>query len=55
MMNYSCIVKDEGLNISPEEVDYAEWLSVEDAVTHIKKGSLAKRFLEAFVSDLNKK
>lgn len=49
MLNYSCIVEDEILDVLTDEVDYAEWFAIEDAKNNIKKNSLAQKFMEEFI------
>lgn len=49
MLNFSCIVENEALDKLTDEVDYAEWFTIEEARMHIKKNSLAQKFLEAFI------
>lgn len=50
MLNFSCVVNDESLEgLNTEEVDKAEWFSINDAVKNIKPNSLAQRFLKSFV------
>jgi len=49
MLNFSCIVANEHLDGMTDEVDQAEWFSIETAQTNIKKGSLAQRFLENYL------
>jgi NAD+ diphosphatase len=53
MLNFVCYVKDECLDGMTEEVDHAEWFTIEEARKNIKEDSLAQRFLEHFV--VNKK
>ena len=50
MLNFSCYVSDESLEGVTEEVDHAEWFSIEEARANIKEGSLAQRFLESYVA-----
>lgn len=46
MLNYSCIAESEDLSaLNTEEVDKAEWFTLEDARKNIKPDSLAERFL----------
>lgn len=49
MLNFSCTVGSECLDGMTDEVDQAEWFSVEAARANIKKGSLAQRFLENYL------
>ena len=49
IFNYTCIVADEQLDGVTEEVDYAEWFSIEEARSHIRKNSLAQAFLEDYI------
>jgi NAD+ diphosphatase len=53
MLNFSCIVANECLDGITDEVDQAEWFSIEDAQANIKKGSLAQRFLEGYLEKSN--
>lgn len=54
MLNYTCIVADDNLQGITEEIDYAEWFSLEQAVKIIKPNSLAKEFLVKFLEDKEK-
>lgn len=55
MLNFSCEAATEKLdNINYKEVDFAEWLSVDDARKSIKSSSLAQEFLFAFLSNSEK-
>lgn len=49
MLNFSCIVASECLAGMTDEVDQAEWFSIEAAQANIKKDSLAQRFLENYL------
>ncbi|PTQ82010.1 NAD+ diphosphatase [Trichococcus patagoniensis] len=49
MLNFSCTVANERLDGMTDEVDQAEWFSIEDARLNIKNGSLAQRFLENYL------
>lgn len=49
ILNYTCTVVDENLDGITEEVDYAEWFSIEEAQEKIKKNSLAQAFLENYI------
>ena len=51
MLNYNCIVEHEALDGLTDEVDYAEWFTIEDVKDNIKKGSLAQEFLEEFLKE----
>lgn len=53
MLNFSCSVGSESLDGMTDEVDQAEWFSIEDARLNIKKGSLAQRFLENYVASVD--
>ena len=53
MLNFSCIVASERLDGMTDEVDQAEWFSIEAAKANIKKGSLAQRFLENYLEKSN--
>ena len=54
MLNFSCIAGSECLDGITDEVDRAEWFSIEDAQSNIKKGSLAQRFLENYLERSNR-
>lgn len=43
--NFVVVVDDEKFRIKENEVDYASWYTVEDAVKYVKPNSLAKTFL----------
>lgn len=49
ILNYTCIVLDEELNGLTDEVDFAEWFSIEEARENIKRNSLAQAFLENYI------
>ncbi|CZQ87695.1 NAD(+) diphosphatase [Trichococcus ilyis] len=49
MLNFVCTVGSESLDRMTDEVDQAEWFAREAARLHIKKGSLAQRFLENYL------
>lgn len=51
IFNYTCTVVDEKLDGITEEVDYAEWFSIEEAQQRIKKNSLAQAFLNDYISN----
>lgn len=51
MLNFTCICEDENLDNMTDEVDYAEWFSIEDARKNIKQDSLAQSFLEKFLEE----
>ena len=53
MLNFSCIVASERLDGMTDEVDQAEWFSIEAAKANIKKGSLVQRFLENYLEKSN--
>ncbi len=55
MLNFTCIADStslEGLNT--KEVDKAEWFTFERAKNEIRPNSLAKKFLLAYFSDIEK-
>ncbi|MGN0470105.1 MAG: NAD(+) diphosphatase [Acutalibacteraceae bacterium] len=46
MLNFLCIADSESLAaLNTDEVDYAQWFSLDDAKSNIKPNSLAQRFL----------
>lgn len=46
MLNFSCIADNESLDgLNTDEVDFAQWFSLDNAKKNIKKNSLAQRFL----------
>lgn len=49
MLNFICESINEKLNCDPDEVDYAEWFPVSEALRIIKQDSLAQEFLEYFL------
>ncbi len=50
MLNFACTVESESLeNISREEVDNAQWFTIEDAEKNIRPNSLAEKFLKAYI------
>ncbi len=50
MLNFVCTADSESLeNINKNEVDKAQWFSINDAVKNIKPNSLAERFLNSAV------
>lgn len=49
ILNYTCMVSDEKLDKMTEEVDYAEWFTIQEAQEHIKRNSLAQHFLQAYI------
>lgn len=53
MLNFICISEDENLDKLIDEVDYAEWFTIEEARKHIKPDSLAQRFLEKYLEKKN--
>ena len=52
MLNFSCVAKTEELNIAEKEVDSARWFSIEEVEREIFQGSLAHRFLSAFLEKM---
>lgn len=49
--NFMCVVNSEDLsNVCEWEVDHAEWFEIKDVLTAVKPNSLAKRFLEYYIS-----
>lgn len=55
MLNYMCVVEKEDLTGVTEEVDKAQWFSIEEAVEHILPNSLAEKFLLNFIEYRKKK
>ncbi|MCH5203402.1 MAG: NUDIX domain-containing protein [Oscillospiraceae bacterium] len=49
MLNFSCVAKTEELHIAENEVDSAKWFTIEEVEREIFQGSLAHRFLSAFL------
>ncbi|MNO15946.1 NADH pyrophosphatase [compost metagenome] len=49
MLNFICQSTNEILNFDTDEVDYAEWFTISEALQKIKQGSLAQKFLEYFL------
>ena len=45
IFNYCCVVDSEDLSHINHEIDKADWFSINEAKTAIKKGSLAEKFL----------
>jgi len=45
MCNYLCIANSDDLSLTNHEIDEASWFSFNDALSEIKKGSLAETFL----------
>lgn len=50
MLNFSCVAKTEELHIAEKEVDSARWFTIEEVEREIFQGSLAHRFLSAFLT-----
>lgn len=53
MLNFSCTAKTENLHIAEKEVDSASWFTIEEIEREIFQGSLAHRFLHAFLMKNN--
>jgi len=53
MLNFTCIVRDDSLTGLTSEVDRAAWFTFDEARKAIKPGSLAQRFLNAFLENPN--
>ncbi len=49
MLNFSCIAKSDELHIAENEVDSAEWFTLEQAGKVIWQGGLAHKFLLEFL------
>ena len=52
MLNFSCVAKTEELNIAEKEVDCARWFTIDEVEREIFQGSLAHRFLSAFLEKM---
>lgn len=50
MFNFTCVVLEENLDGLSDEVDSAEWFSIDKARNNIKKDSLAQSFLEKYIT-----
>lgn len=50
MLNFICKANSESLVCDEDEVDYAQWFSIEDTRATIEQGSLAHKFLEYFIA-----
>ena len=51
MLNFTCIAESENLDKVTDEVDYAEWFTIEEAEKHIKQDSLAHSFLKMYLEE----
>jgi NAD+ diphosphatase len=49
--NFIVVVEDEDFTIKENEVDKAEWFTIDDAVRYVKPNSLAKTFLTKALRD----
>lgn len=50
MLNFSCVVDSEDLSfVSEDEIDSCQWFTLEEAKEAIAEGSLAGKFLTAFL------
>lgn len=49
--NFIVVVDNEGFAIKEDEVDKADWFTIEDAVKYVKPNSLAKSFLTKALKD----
>ena len=50
MLNFSCVVDSEDLSaVSEDEIDSCRWFTLEEARESIAEGSLAGKFLTAFL------
>ncbi len=54
MLNFSCVVSDDGLGGVTSEIDSASWYGLDEARKAIRQGSLAQSFLESFLSGMGK-
>ncbi|BBF43651.1 NADH pyrophosphatase [Lachnospiraceae bacterium KM106-2] len=52
MLNFTCIVEEKPFALAEDEVDHAEWFSLEEARAKIEKGNLAQRFLIHYLDNL---
>ena len=50
MLNFTCIAESEDLDKVTDEVDYAEWFTIEEAEKRIKQNSLAHNFLKMYLN-----
>lgn len=53
MLNFSCVADTEDLSHITDEVDFARWLSLQEAKENIMEKSLAKEFLLDFLKQKN--
>ena len=55
MLNFSCVAQSEDLSqVSEDEIDSCRWFSLAEAKEAIAKGSLAGKFLTAFLEEKEK-
>ncbi len=55
MINFACVAESESLDgMDREEVDKAQWFTIDDAVTSIKPDSLAQKFLMNYLQNVRK-
>jgi NAD+ diphosphatase len=54
MCNYLCVADDEDLSHTNHEIDDASWFSFNEALSAIKKNSLAETFLKRAIESLKK-
>ncbi len=52
MCNYLCVSNSEDLSRTNHEIDYAAWFSFNEALSEIKKDSLAEIFLKRAIQSL---
>lgn len=53
MLNFTCIADSDSLDgLNSKEVDKAQWFTFEQAKAEIRPGSLAERFLLAYLDDI---
>lgn len=53
MCNFICVVDSDELHRKEDEVDRAQWYSLEDAPKAIKQGSLAAKFLDNALNNMD--
>lgn len=51
MLNFFCIAEKETLDGLTDEIDYANWFTVEEAKKNIKRNCLAQQFLNMFLDN----
>ena len=49
MLNFWCVAESDDLSNTNYEIDHAEWFTLDDAKENIVHGSLAEKFLLAFL------